>query len=55
MKPSPKDIINYHKVSDAFGVHKESIRRNKCPKKYKAKMNELEIILTKWLSNIDNA
>lgn len=47
-----KDLINYKALSRMVTDNDNSIRRNKCPKKYKEKLHELESLINyciyKW-------
>lgn len=43
-----KEIINYQAVSRLLANNDESIRKNKCPKKYERKVKRLILLVTLW-------
>jgi len=49
-----KDLINWMELSRKLSGSDNSIRRNKIPKKYKRKINELIDLLTEWSNNIND-
>ncbi len=44
----PKDLINWKQASIELSRNDNSIRKNKIPKKYKAKIDRLLRILELW-------
>lgn len=49
-----QDIINYKKLSEYLGLHPETIRKNKVPEKYKAKLDKLMLAIKIWKADIDS-
>lgn len=51
-----KDLINWKEVSRRLSGNDNSIRSNKCPKKYEKKVNRLLKVIELWCSwiNIDS-
>lgn len=47
-----EDIINYRKLSELLGLSPESIRKNKVPKKHKEKIEQLNLVLKVWHTQI---
>lgn len=45
---NPKDLINWRQVSIELSGSDNSIRKNKIPKKYKAKIDRLLKLLELW-------
>jgi len=46
----PQDLINYKGLSLLLSGNDNSIRKNKCPKKYSEKINELKCLLEFWIN-----
>lgn len=49
-----ENLINWKELSRVLAGNKECIRRNKIPKIYKDKVNELFAILDFWHSELKN-
>ena len=43
-----KDFINWKNVSLFLSNNDNSVRKNKIPKKYKEKINELNLLISFW-------
>lgn len=43
-----KEIINWQALSRFLALNDESVRRNKCPKKYQRRVDVLIYVITRW-------
>jgi hypothetical protein len=48
-----KDLLNYKGLSRLLAGNQTSISRNRCPKKYRLKVDELLSIVEAWAKNND--
>ena len=48
-----KDLINWKQLSIELSGNDNSIRKNKVPKKYQPKVNQLLLLLAAWVKSND--
>ncbi len=46
----PKDLINWVELSRFLAGNESSVSRTRCPKKYQEKVNNLQEVISGWIS-----